>query len=166
MSSAYLRDFTSRLTQDLGLNPETDAPNAASELAASGQLGEYTRLLARCYYKLGEWQSMLQPNWGSVSVCRSYARKGHADWVKLAAQQEYVNEILTSYLFATGLDRKWYKAWHAWALANSEVVNYHTQLQAMQGNQDPIPPEVFSSHIVPAVKGRWLLSLHRDAWRS
>ena len=64
---AYLRDFTGRLTQDLGLNPQSDEPNAAAELAASGQLQEYTHLLARCYYKLGEWQSMLQPDWGSVS---------------------------------------------------------------------------------------------------
>lgn len=64
---AYLRDFTGRLTQDLGLNPDSEEPNAASELAASGQLLEYTKLLARCYYKLGEWQSALQPDWGSVS---------------------------------------------------------------------------------------------------
>ena len=63
---AYLRDFTGRLTTDLGLNPDSDEPNAASDLAASGQLHEYTRLLARCYYKLGEWQSMQQPDWGSV----------------------------------------------------------------------------------------------------
>lgn len=65
---SYLRDFTGRLTQDLGLNPDSEEPNAASELAATGQLLEYTKLLARCYYKLGEWQSALQPDWGSVSI--------------------------------------------------------------------------------------------------
>lgn len=64
---SYLKDFTGRLTQDLGLNPDSDEPNSAQELAVTGQLQEYTRLLARCYYKLGEWQSALQPDWGAVS---------------------------------------------------------------------------------------------------
>lgn len=146
---AYLRDFTGRLTQDLGLNPDSEEPNAASELAATGQLLEYTKLLARCYYKLGEWQSALQPDWGSVSTCCLRRR------ARLSAHflQEHTNEILTSYLFATNLDRKWYKAWHSWALANSEVVNYYAQAQASQGTGEPLPQEIFSGHIVPAVKG-------------
>jgi FKBP12-rapamycin complex-associated protein len=66
--------------------------------------------------------------------------------------QEYVNDILTSYLFATNLDRRWYKAWHSWALANSEVVAYYTQGAQQQGSQEPVPPEIFSGHIVPAVR--------------
>lgn len=69
--------------------------------------------------------------------------------------QEHTNEILTSYLFATNLDRKWYKAWHSWALANSEVVNYYAQAQATQGTGEPLPQEIFSGHIVPAVKGEY-----------
>lgn len=63
-----------------------------------------------------------------------------------------MNEILTSYLFATNLDRKWYKAWHAWALANSEVVNYYNQVQGNQPSSEPMPAEIFSGRIAPAVR--------------
>ena len=35
-------------------------------------------------------------------------------------------------------------------MANSEVVNHYTQ--GAQGSSDPVPPEIFSGHIVPAVK--------------
>ena len=64
---SYLRGFTERLTLDLGLNEQVEDFNAAVEMVSSGQMSEYTRLLARCYYKLGEWQSALQPDWGSAS---------------------------------------------------------------------------------------------------
>lgn len=66
----FLREFTGKLSGDLGLHPDGDQI-ASAELAVSGKLPEYTRLLARCYYKLGEWQSALQDDWGSVSRFRS-----------------------------------------------------------------------------------------------
>lgn len=62
----FLREFTGKLSGDLGLHADGDQ-TASTELAMSGNLPEYTRLLARCYYKLGEWQSALQDDWGSVS---------------------------------------------------------------------------------------------------
>jgi serine/threonine-protein kinase mTOR len=53
-------------------------------------------------------------------------------------------------LLATTLDRTWYKAWHAWALANSEVVSHYVKTQA---DGDPLPPQIFEGHLVPSVKG-------------
>lgn len=63
----FLREFTNKLSGDLGLHPDGDHA-ASSELAQSGKLTEFTKLLARCYYKLGEWQSAMQDDWGSVSA--------------------------------------------------------------------------------------------------
>jgi FKBP12-rapamycin complex-associated protein len=62
----FLRAFTAKLSGDLGLHPDGDRV-ASSELTLSGSISEYTKLLARCYYKLGEWQSAMQDDWGSVS---------------------------------------------------------------------------------------------------
>ena len=73
----FLREFTAKLSNDLGLHIENDEQHTAScELAESGRLPEFTRLLARCYYKLGEWQMALQDNYGSVS---SRARSARVD---------------------------------------------------------------------------------------
>jgi FKBP12-rapamycin complex-associated protein len=65
---SYLEDFTRRLAHDLGIG--SDARTAAqrpAELVQSGQLGTFTRLLARCNYKQAEWAMALQDDWGSVS---------------------------------------------------------------------------------------------------
>jgi FKBP12-rapamycin complex-associated protein len=75
-----------------------------------------------------------------------------ASALTLGSLQQYVDGIIKSYFIATNLDRKWYKAWHAWALANSEVVNYYNQAQGNQTTNDPMPPEILTGHIVPAVR--------------
>ncbi|GAA93365.1 uncharacterized protein L969DRAFT_91224 [Mixia osmundae IAM 14324] len=123
---AYLRDFTARLSQDLGLQGSGDR-RAQTELLMSDSLQDYTHLLARCYYKLGEWQMTLQDDWGS----------------------EHVPDVLKSYLVATRLDHRWYKAWHAWALANSEVVSHYVKTQP---DNEAISPELFAGHLVPSVQ--------------
>jgi FKBP12-rapamycin complex-associated protein len=64
--------------------------------------------------------------------------------------QDIIPDILRSYLLATSLDPTWYKAWHAWALANSEVVSHFAK---SQGEQDPTKPQAYSVHLVPAVQG-------------
>ncbi|KAL8292423.1 hypothetical protein RQP46_001035 [Phenoliferia psychrophenolica] len=124
----FLRAFTAKLANDLGLHLENgDEPNAASrEIMESGLLPERTRLLARCYYKLGEWQMALQDNWGSDAI----------------------PDILQSYLLATNLDRTWYKAWHAWALANSEVVSHYVR---EQNDQNVVSERIYTNYLVPAV---------------
>jgi FKBP12-rapamycin complex-associated protein len=88
-------------------------------------LAEYNDLLARCCLKQGEWQVALNKgNW----------RHAHVD------------DILASYSAATQFNPNWYKAWHAWALANFEIV------QAMPAKQQLTPEQVID-HVVPAVRG-------------
>ncbi len=67
-----------------------------------------------------------------------------------SGMQDIIPDILRSYLLATSLDPTWYKAWHAWALANSEVVSHFAK---SQGEQDPTKPQAYSVHLVPAVQG-------------
>ncbi|KAM0752153.1 FAT-domain-containing protein [Meredithblackwellia eburnea MCA 4105] len=123
----FLREFTAKLSSDLGLHIESDEQHTTSrELAESGRLPEFTKLLARCYYKLGEWQMALQDNFGSDAI----------------------PDILQSYLLATNLDRTWYKAWHAWALANSEVVAHHAKGQT---DLAAVSDKIYANHLVPAV---------------
>lgn len=125
---AFLKEFTGKLSGDLGLHPNGNSTTSL-ELTSTGKLSEYTKLLARCYYKLGEWQSILNENWGS----------------------EIIPEILESYLLATNLDKTWYKAWHAWALANSEVVaHFAKNLVEADGG---LPVQVYTDHLVPSVQG-------------
>jgi hypothetical protein len=64
--------------------------------------------------------------------------------------QDAIPDILQSYLLATSLDRTWYKAWHAWALANSEVVAHFAKTQP---EHEAMPAQVFTDHLVPAVQG-------------
>jgi len=61
------------------------------------------KLIARCYLRLGEWQ------------------KAQTDELTI----ETIPEILSSLHSATHYDSEWYKAWHAWALTNFEVINYY-----------------------------------------
>lgn len=85
-------------------------------------------LLAKCYLRQGEWMIALHKD----------------DW-----QHTYVREILTCYSQATKYNPRWYKAWHAWALANFEVV------QAISARHDGgrIDHAVVANHVVPAVHG-------------
>ncbi|KAF9993671.1 phosphatidylinositol kinase- protein kinase tor1 [Entomortierella chlamydospora] len=99
-----LRQFTERLASDLGLGTVEDvgiAMTGANQL--NGNVIDYSRLLARCYLKQGEWQFALQDGWTHDSI----------------------EDILTPYLYATHLDKDWYKGWHTWALANFEVITFY-----------------------------------------
>jgi FKBP12-rapamycin complex-associated protein len=55
---------------------------------------------------------------------------------------------LHSFLLATQFDRHWYKAWHAWAIANFEVVNYYRH------SDTKVYQHVLSNYVVPAVHGK------------
>ena len=90
----------------------------------------FSKLLAKCYLKQGEWLTTL--------------KKG--DW-----RSEHVHEIIASYAHATSYNQSWYKAWHAWALANFEVVTAITS----QANRETavLPQEVIIDHVVPAIQG-------------
>ncbi|CAG8552522.1 7121_t:CDS:10 [Diversispora eburnea] len=71
-----------------------------------------TGLLARCYLKKGEWQKVLQEDWNP----------------------ETIPDILQSYSLATQNDKDWYKAWHAWALANFEVISHYEKHNSTENN--------------------------------
>ncbi|KXT09741.1 hypothetical protein AC579_9320 [Pseudocercospora musae] len=93
------------------------------------ELDEWRMLLARCYLKQGDWQVKLH----------------NGDW-----QSEHVADVLASYSAATRYHEDWYKAWHAWALANFEVV---TSLTSGDRENADIPSYLVSEHVVPAIKG-------------
>ena len=105
------------MSQDLGLNPNDliTQPLPSEGPGIPKHVEEYTKLLARCFLKQGEWQILLNNNW----------------------RTETSEIILGAYLLATHFDDKWYKAWHNWALANFEVISLFTS-QNNNGNNGTI----------------------------
>ncbi|KAI1098365.1 FAT-domain-containing protein [Jackrogersella minutella] len=91
---------------------------------------DQTVLLAKCFLKQGEWQVALNKH----------------DW-----QHHNVQDILTSYSKATQYNPKWYKAWHAWALANFEIVQALTP--PADRNAPRTDPSITINYVVPAVQG-------------
>lgn len=96
----------------------------------SAESVKMTKLLAKCYLKQGEWLTALKDG----------------DW-----KSDHIHEIIASYAHATSYNRGWYKAWHAWALANFEVVT----AIASQTNRESasLPQSVINDHVIPAVQG-------------
>lgn len=164
----HLVDFTARMSQDLGLNPNDliTQPLPSEAPGIPKHVEEYTRLLARCFLKQGEWQIALNSNW----------------------RNDTSEIILGAYLLATHFDTKWYKAWHNWALANFEVISLYTTQRTNStkdtsvqddimpqngtlGAEDEagkgqnkaagpsapqsniIPMEIVQRHVVPSIKG-------------
>lgn len=93
-------------------------------------MADHKELLARCCLKQGEWQVALN--------------KG--DW-----RHDHVDDILASYSAATQFNPNWYKAWHAWALANFEIIQALTQKP--ERALAVVPQAIIIDHVVPAVKG-------------
>ncbi|KAG0345157.1 phosphatidylinositol kinase- protein kinase tor1 [Podila humilis] len=122
-----LRLFTERLASDLGLGTVEDVGVAMNGVNQQNGVIDYSRLLARCYLKQGEWQFALQEEW----------------------THESIEDILTPYLYATHLDKDWYKAWHTWALANFEVITfYEKNPPPNHGGRDP-----GLQYVIPSVMG-------------
>ncbi|KAK0122644.1 phosphatidylinositol kinase- protein kinase tor1 [Cadophora gregata f. sp. sojae] len=110
-----------------GMSP----PQPHNPALISKHIADHTKLLARCCLKQGEWQVA--------------QKKG--DW-----KHDRVHDILTSYRAATHYNPTWYKAWHAWALANFEIV----QGLGHRTDRDRdmvVPPDVLVNYVVPAVRG-------------
>ncbi|OZJ02458.1 hypothetical protein BZG36_04099 [Bifiguratus adelaidae] len=122
-----LRAFTARMTEDLGINIEEVKMRPIEPSHHPPDVVEYVKLLARCYLRMGEWQTSLQ---------RKYS-------------EETIPYILQSYLLATRFDKNWYKAWHAWALANFDIVNHYYP----SGERAPPSAQLLSRHVVPAIDG-------------
>jgi serine/threonine-protein kinase mTOR len=60
----FLRQFSASLARDLQ-SESSEHPQRAA--VSKHKLDELSRLLARCYFKQGEWQVELKDNWGEVS---------------------------------------------------------------------------------------------------
>ena len=150
---AYLKDFTESLSEEhretyanLTNGYHSDRTNGVNGLEMTGQenlamrsrvaeSAKSSRLLAKCYLRQGEWQAYLL----------------HGDWTSQRAQ-EGVRDILHSYRLATEHNPSWYKAWHAWALANFDVVTSMTS-HADQDRAPLLPEHIIVNHVVPAIRG-------------
>ncbi|KAG0070756.1 phosphatidylinositol kinase- protein kinase tor1, partial [Linnemannia elongata] len=120
-----LRLFTDRLASDLGLGPTgTNGTALTAARQSEGSDEDFSRLLARCYLKQGEWQFALQDGWTHDSI----------------------EHILMPYRYAKHLDKSWYKAWHTYALANFDVISFFEKEGPAAANQ--VHP-----YVVPSVTG-------------
>jgi FKBP12-rapamycin complex-associated protein len=69
-SLTFLRSFATSLSRDL----ETETTQRGQRSGVSKQkLDELARLLARCYFKQGEWQMELSDNWATVRAVHRIA---------------------------------------------------------------------------------------------
>ena len=139
-----LREFTAGLSDQLSTqstvlaaavarNPPNPLNIFYDPNAQAGQMKELEstkKLLAKCYLKLGEWQTWLK----------------HGDW-----KSDHVHDVLASYSAATQYNPDGYKAWHAWALANFEVVTAITSQTDREATV--LPLQTIADHVVPAIKG-------------
>ena len=139
-----LRRFTAKVTRDveesnakpitngdrLLISSNTISGTEVAHHVPGGDFTNYHKLLARCYLKQGEWQIVIQ--------------KG--DW-----HRDRVKDILASYSAATQYNSESYKAWHAWALANFEVVTAITSRAERETVH--VTQDVIFDYVVPAIRG-------------
>ena len=60
----HLRAFTAKLAQDI----QVEGTDQHRPTVSKTKMGELTKLLARCYFKQGEWQATLKDRWTAVSI--------------------------------------------------------------------------------------------------
>ncbi|ELU37824.1 phosphatidylinositol 3-kinase tor2 [Rhizoctonia solani AG-1 IA] len=134
----YLRDWASKLSADLGLT-QAELSGRVPTLAARAKSGPYTTLLARCYLKIGQWQSDMQEDWTVRDI----------------------PDILRCYYLATQFDNTWYKAWHTWAMCNLEVIGH---LESVGDIRTEEAPPNLVRHVAAAVQGFFRsIALRSDA---
>lgn len=139
----YLRTFTNNLAQDLTV----ESSLTATHKVAKQKLDEMSKLLARCYFKQGQWQHALKKaEWTDVSEQIIWLDANAHDFF-----QEDIKNITHTYLLATHYDANWYKAWHTWALTNFEVVSYLENQQ--HERKDDMRGVALSKHVVQALQG-------------
>ncbi|KAF7309821.1 Serine/threonine-protein kinase TOR [Mycena indigotica] len=126
---AELRQFTISLSNDLAAERNTN--EHAQRAGLPGQrMTELKDLLARCYFKQGEWQVALNEDW---------YRDGSS-----------INDVVDSYALATHFDPGWYKAWHTWAMANFNVVS---QLDSQDERNSSLTADLLPTHVVQSING-------------
>ena len=133
-----LADRTNALTMEIQTF-ERNPPNPVNifQQGKPGELREKKEelartklLLSKCYLRLGQWLT--------------YARGG--DWSSPGYEP-----ILAAYQHATQYNSDGYKAWHAWALANFEVVNAIASGATQE--QTAFPRADIENHVIPAIRG-------------
>ncbi|KAJ7093820.1 phosphatidylinositol 3-kinase [Mycena belliarum] len=127
-SLAELRLFTVSLAKDLQAESSDHALRSG---LPKQRVNELAKLLARCYFKQGEWQVALDGSW--------------------YRDDSGLKDVLHSYMLATQYDEGWYKAWHTWAMANFNVVS-----QIDSQTEDPvrdISGERLASHVTQSIEG-------------
>lgn len=126
--------LTAQTGSDVNLSLEYGFQNQIDPSVMSPQtqraLVDQTVLLAKCYLRQGEWQIALNKD----------------DW-----QNTKIQDILASYSQATKYNPRWYKAWHAWALANFEIVQ--TLTARNEGQISRADQTMIIEHVVPAIQG-------------
>lgn len=142
-SLRFIRQFSASLSRDLQVE---SSENPSHVGVPKQKLTELSKLLARCYFKTGEWQVALADNWGAVSISVNISESLSPNLL-----QRNVEDILHSYYSATHFDPTWYKAWHTWALANFEVIGY-MENQNLNHTTDR-PGSGLVAHVIQAVDG-------------
>ncbi|CAH1757738.1 9252_t:CDS:10 [Entrophospora sp. SA101] len=75
-------------------------------------------------------------------------RVGNTSLLARCYLKKAIPEILQSYLHATQYDKEWYKAWHALALANFEVISHYEKLNALENNKSDEEIVEFSEEMI------------------
>jgi len=70
-SLTFLRQFSASLARDLQVECKD---HSQRPVVGKHKLEELSRLLARCYFKQGQWQVELKEDWGTVSILKLVAR--------------------------------------------------------------------------------------------
>ena len=120
-----MNELTTFLTKAMDIGTINDIASYLEIKKGDQQAIEKVSLLARCYLKLGNWQKSINED----------------------SNEGITPEILRSFLAATHCDKNWYKAWHAWALSNFEVV------YAYEKSHETVTPQILISHAVPSIQG-------------
>jgi FKBP12-rapamycin complex-associated protein len=63
----FLRTFSAQLAHDLQQESGDHSHTRLGNPVSKQKLTELSKLLARCYFKQGEWQAQLSDSWSSVS---------------------------------------------------------------------------------------------------
>ena len=114
------------LGRDFGFQlPPDQQQNNMMHPQTQQALYEQSVLLSKCLLRQGEWM---------VTV-------NNDTW-----QTTFVDDVLNAYKQATAYNPRWYKAWHAWALANFEIV----QNTSSRGEHEH---SLVVNHVIPAVRG-------------
>ncbi|KAF4129064.1 FATC domain-containing protein [Phytophthora infestans] len=118
---------------------------------------EEEELLVKCHLKMAEWQLAVHDQ---------------------QIEHVPVESVLSSLRLCTELEPRSYKAWHAWALMNFQVVEHSTHSQHISANATAsavAPSASVAPYIAPAIEGffrsvalgrsRWAANVQQDILR-